>query len=89
MTPLNDYVLLQKIEKPKKPGALILTIDTDLNEPEYLILGVGADCDKDTNLVVKVNDIVYMRPFGGRNIKIDDKDYIIAKYEELIGVKNG
>ena len=88
MTPLNDYVLLQKIDRPApehKPGIILTLNPTDTNEPVYQVLGVGEQIDS----ALQEGEYVYIRPFGGRNLKIDDVDYIIAKYEEIIGIKNG
>ena len=89
--PLGDRVLVQAIEQDEvKKGGIIIP-DTAKEKPQegkVIALGTGRR-DDDGKLVpftVKKGDRVLISKYGGTEIKIDGKDYLVIREEEILGV---
>ena len=89
--PLGDRVLVQAIEQDEvKKGGIIIP-DTAKEKPQegkVIALGTGKR-DDDGKLVpftVKKGDRVLISKYGGTEIKIDGKDYLVIREEEILGV---
>jgi chaperonin GroES len=89
--PLNDRVLLKRIEsKEQKRGGIIIP-DTAKEKPmEGKVIAVGSGrVEKDgkrTPLEVKVGDKVLFGKYAGTEIKIDDVEHIIVREDEVLGI---
>ena len=73
MKAINDYVIVEKIEKgPKKVGGLILTDEVDETNryKKGIIISVG-----ELVQVVKDADKIYYDAFAGHDISYEDKMY--------------
>ncbi|MBI2637803.1 MAG: co-chaperone GroES [Candidatus Sungbacteria bacterium] len=91
--PLGDRVLIEPLEKDKeKTASGIFLPDTVTKErPEkgrVVAVGVGRMLESGTVVAmhVKVGDIVLFTKYGPNEIKIDDKEYLIAKEEDIMGI---
>ena len=89
--PLGDRVLVQPVEENEvKKGGIIIP-DTAKEKPQegkIVALGTGKR-DDDGKLVpftVKKGDRVLISKYGGTEIKIDGKDYLIMREEDILGV---
>lgn len=89
--PLEDRVLVQRVEeKEVKKGGIIIP-DTAKEKPQQakvIELGTGK-IDKDGKKIpfnVKKNDVVLIEKYGGNEIKIDGEEYIITKEEDILAV---
>jgi chaperonin GroES len=89
--PLGDRVLVQPIEQDEvKKGGIIIP-DTAKEKPQegkIVALGTGKR-DEDGKLIpfeVKKGDRVLISKYGGTEIKIDDKNYLIMREEDILGV---
>jgi len=89
--PLGDRVLVQPIEETEvKKGGIIIP-DTAKEKPQegkVVALGTGKR-DDDGKLIpftVKKGDRVLISKYGGTEIKIDGKDYLIMREEDILGV---
>lgn len=89
--PLGDRVLVQPIEQEEvKKGGIIIP-DTAKERPqEGKVVAVGAG-KRDENgklipLDVKKGDRVLFSKYGGTEIKIDGKDYLIMREDDILGV---
>jgi chaperonin GroES len=89
--PLGDRVLVQPVEQEEvKKGGIIIP-DTAKEKPqEGKIVAVGAgkrdDNGKLIPLDVKKGDRVLFSKYGGTEIKIDGKDYLIMREDDILGV---
>lgn len=89
--PLGDRVLVQPIEQEEvKKGGIIIP-DTAKERPqEGKVIAVGAGKrDENGNLIpldVKKGDRVLFSKYGGTEIKIDGKDYLIMREDDILGV---
>ena len=80
--PLQDRVIVQRIEEEEKTKGGLIIPDTAKEKPqEGKIVAVGKgkanDDGKITPLDVKVNDRVLFGKYAGTEIKIDDEDLLI------------
>ena len=89
--PLGDRVLVQPIEQDEvKKGGIIIP-DTAKEKPQegkIVALGTGKR-DEDGKLIpfeVKKGDRVLISKYGGTEIKVDGKDYLIMREEDILGV---
>ena len=91
MKPLGDRVLVKRVEeKQQKRGAIIIP-DTAKEKPmEGKVIAVGAGrVGKDGNRMpveVKVGDRVLFGKYAGQEIKIEDKEHVILKEDEVLGI---
>ena len=89
--PLNDRVLIKRIEtKEQKRGGIIIP-DTAKEKPmEGKVIAVGSGrLEKDgkrTPLEVKKGDTVLFGKYAGTEIKIDDVEHVILREDEVLGI---
>ena len=89
--PLGDRVLLQPIEADEvKKGGIIIP-DTAKEKPqEGKIVAVGTG-KRDENgkivpMEVKKGDRVLYGKYSGTEIKVDDKNYLIMREDDILGI---
>ena len=89
--PLGDRVLVQPVEEQEvKKGGIIIP-DTAKEKPqEGKVISVGTGKrDEHGKLIpfeVKKGDRVLISKYGGTEIKIDGKDYLIMREDDILGV---
>jgi chaperonin GroES len=89
--PLQDRVLIRRIEEEEKTKGGIIIPDTAKEKPmegEVIAAGPGSRGD-DGNLRaldVKVGDRVLFGKWSGTEIKIDGEDFVVAKESDIMGV---
>ena len=90
ITPLSDHVLIEPIREDKKKGGIILpeTIEKERQEKGRVIaVGLGKIRDgKRTPPEVKKGDVVLFTKYGPNEVKIDGKEYLIAKEEDILAI---
>lgn len=90
ITPLSDHVLVEPLKEEKKKGGIILpeTVEKDRQEKGKVIAaGPGKVKDgKRIPLEVKRGDVVLFTKYGPNEIKIDGKEYLIAKEEDILAI---
>ena len=90
--PLSDHILIEPIKKEEKTKAGILLPQTvDKERPEQgKVIAVGpGKRDKEGKVVqveVNVGDMVLFTKYGPNEIKFNDKEYLIAKEEDILAV---
>jgi chaperonin GroES len=89
--PLGDRVLVHPLEQEEvKKGGIIIP-DTAKEKPQegkVVAIGTGKR-DEHGKLVpfeVKKGDRVLISKYGGTEIKIDGKDYLIMREDDILGV---
>jgi chaperonin GroES len=89
--PLNDRVLVKRVEeKEQKRGGIIIP-DTAKEKPmEGKVIAVGSGkLEKDgkrTPLEVKAGDRILFGKYAGQEIKIDDDEHVILREDEILGI---
>ena len=90
--PLNDRVLLKRIERPKeKKKGWIVIPDTAKEKPmEGKVIAVGSGRvekgGKRIALEVKAGDRVLFGKYAGTEFKIDDVEHVILREDEILGI---
>jgi len=89
--PLYDRVLVKRIEESEQRRGGIIIPDTAKEKPmEGKVIAVGAGrLNKDGSrapLEVKAGDRVLFGKYAGQEIKIDDKEHVIIKEDEVLGI---
>ena len=92
--PLRDRLLLERIEEQEQRIGAIIVPDSAKEKPQtakVIAVGNGRVNDKGEvfPLDVKPGDHVLIGKYAGTEIKIDGKDYLIAREEEVLGVAEG
>jgi len=90
--PLSNHILIEPVKEEEKTKAGILLPDTAEKErPEQgkvIAVGPGRK-DKKGNFIpleVKVGNMVLFTKYGPTEIKVDNKEYLIAKDEDILAV---
>lgn len=91
--PLFDNVLIERIEQNGTTKGGIIIPDTAKEKPvEGKVVAVGSgkitEAGQVVKLTVKENDVVVFNKWGGTEISIDAKTYLILKESDLLGIKH-
>jgi chaperonin GroES len=92
--PLRDRVVLERVgEAEEKVGGIIIP-DTAKEKPQQgkvIAVGSGRVNDKGDVLPldVKAGDTVLFGKYSGSEIKVDGKEYLIVREDEILGVVEG
>ena len=89
--PLYDRVLVKRVEeKEQKKGSIIIPDSAKEKPMEGKVIAVGnGRIEKDgkrTPLEVKVGDRILFGKYAGQEIKFEDKEHVILKEDEVLGV---
>ena len=89
--PLQDRVLIRRIEQEEKTVGGIIIPDTAKEKPvegEVIAAGPGTrgDDGKWRPLDVKIGDRVLFGKWSGTEIKIDGEDLVVMKETDIMGV---
>lgn len=84
--PIEDRVLLEQMElsEEKKVGSIIIP-DTAKEKPQIgKVIAVGDD--EDLQKSVKEGDRVIYAKYGGTEIELEGKKYLIVQKSDLLGI---
>ncbi len=90
--PLSDSILIEPIneEENTKPGILLPETAEKEKPEEGKVIAVGPGrktaSGKIIPLDVKAGDKVLFTKYGPNEIKVDDKEYLIAKEEDILAI---
>lgn len=85
--PLNDRVLIEPISIEDKTASGIILPDTadKAKSEQGKVIAVGPG-KSDEPMTVKKGDIVLFAKYGPSEIKIEDKEYLIAREEDILAI---
>ena len=91
--PLSDHILLEPFREEKKKGGIILPDTIDKERPQKgKVIAVGSGkLDNEGRripLEIKKGQVVLFKKYGPDEIKLDDKEYLIAREEDILAVLN-
>jgi chaperonin GroES len=88
--PLYDRILLKRIEtKEQKKGEIIIPDSAKEKPMEGKVIAVGSgriEKGERIPLEVKVGDTVLFGKYAGTEIKIDDREHVILREDEVLGI---
>ena len=92
--PISDHVLIEPIKgEETSKGGILLPQTAEKERPEQgKIIAVGPGKKDETGkiipLEVKPGDKVLFTKYGPNEIKVEDKEYLIAKEEDILAIIN-
>jgi chaperonin GroES len=91
LRPLHDRVLIRRIEEQETAKGGIIIPDSakeKSQEGEVIAVGTGKRLESGTILPVelKEGDRILFGKYSGTEVRIDEKDYLILREDEIIGV---
>lgn len=89
--PLNDRILVLRVEEEQKSRGGIIIPDTAKEKPmEGKVIAVGSgklgDDGKRVPLEVKAGDRVLFSKYSGTEIKVDDVEHLFMKEDDILGI---
>lgn len=93
LKPLSDRVIIEPLSNEQKSkGGIILPETASKERPEkgkVIAVGPGKfdeDGEKRIPLGVKKGDVVIFTKYGPSEIKVDGKEYLIAREEDILAI---
>jgi chaperonin GroES len=89
--PMNDRVLVLRVEQEQKTAGGIIIPDTAKEKPqEGKVIAVGsgkmADDGKRTPLEVKAGDRILFSKYAGTEIKVDGVEHVFMREDDILGI---
>ncbi len=89
--PLQDRVIVQRLEEEEKTSGGIIIPDSAKEKPQQgkiVATGPGKVLEGGTKveLTVKKGDLVLFGKYAGSEVKIDGEDYLIMREDDILGV---
>jgi len=89
--PLQDRIIVKRIEEEEKTKGGIIIPDTAKEKPsEGKVVAVGTgkvtDDGKKIPMEVKVGDRVLFGKYSGTEVKIEGEEHLILREDEVIGI---
>lgn len=80
--PLADRIVLEQLEQEEKTKSGFILPEGAQEKPKMAkVLAVGEKVEE-----VKKGDIVLYKSYGPDDVKIDNKEYMIAKEEDILAI---
>lgn len=91
LRPLQDRIMVERVEETQKTKGGIIIPDTAKEKPaEGKVVAVGnGRVGEDGKLIpmdLKVGDRVLFSKYGGTEVKIDGVEYLIMRQDDVFGV---
>jgi chaperonin GroES len=91
LRPLQDRILVQRVEEEAKTKGGIIIPDTAKEKPaEGKVIAVGngkvGDDGKRIALEVKKGDRILFGKYSGTEVKIEGEEYLIMREDDVLGV---
>ena len=91
LRPLQDRILVQRVEEEEKTKGGIIIPDTAKEKPaEGKVISVGKgkvdENGKHIALEVKKGDRILFGKYSGSEVKIDGEEYLIMREEDVLGI---
>ncbi len=84
--PLADRVLIEPMAAETKTASGIFIPDTAKEKPQKgTVIAVGGGTKKH-DMSVKAGDVVLYGKYAGTELKLDNKDYLIMKEDDILAI---
>lgn len=89
--PLEDNILIEPLEKEQRSASGIVIPDTSKEKPQegrVVAVGPGKTTEEGKLLPVnvRVGDRVIYKKWGGNEIKVEGKEYLMVKGDDILAV---
>ena len=91
LKPLNDRVLVKRVQSDEKTKGGLIIPDTAKEKPaEGEVVAVGEGARKDSGeliaMSVKAGDRILFGKWSGTEVKLDGEDLLIMKESDILGI---
>ncbi|MBM3197048.1 MAG: co-chaperone GroES [Chlamydiae bacterium] len=83
--PLSDRLLIEIIEEEDVKKGIIIPDSAKSKPQKGKVLKAGPG-KKDEAMQVKEGDTVLFNKYGGTEVKIDEKNYLILRQDDILGI---
>lgn len=92
--PLNDRILVKRLESEERTAGGIIIPDTAKEKPaqgQIIAVGPGKLNDQGQRVApnVSAGDKVLFSKYGGTDVKLDGEDFLILREDDILGVIEG
>ncbi|MEW6218366.1 MAG: co-chaperone GroES [Thermodesulfobacteriota bacterium] len=89
--PLNDRILVKRVEEEQKTKGGIIIPDTAKEKPvegKVVAVGKGKLNDKGERMTldVKEGDIILFGKYGGTEVKLEGEEYLILREDDVLAI---
>lgn len=89
--PLHDRIIVERLEEESKTAGGLIIPDTAKEKPQkgkIIAAGKGkvTEDGKVLTLDVKVGDIILFGKYSGTEIKVEGKEYLMMREDDVLGV---
>ena len=86
LKPLSDRVVIEAAAAEEKSSGGIILPDTAQEKPQQgTVVAVGTG-KKDEPLTVKVGDTVLYGKYGGTELKLEGKDFLMMRESDILAI---
>jgi chaperonin GroES len=94
LRPLHDRLLVERVEEQEQQKGGIIIPDSAKEKPQEGIIAAAGNGKRLENgdvvpLDVKAGDRILFGKYAGNEVKIEDKEYLILREEEVLAVVEG
>ena len=91
LKPLSDHIILEPVREEKKKGGIILPETMEKERPQkgkVIAVGPGkiGEDGKRHPMELKKGDVVLFTKYGPNEIKVDDKEYLVAREDDILAI---
>ena len=91
LKPLNDRILVKRLEGEEKTAGGLFIPDTAKEKPskgEVIAVGPGKTTDDGKKIVmtVKAGDLVLFNKYAGTEIKLDGVDHLVLREDDVLAI---
>ncbi|MDQ5920964.1 MAG: chaperonin GroES [Pseudomonadota bacterium] len=94
LKPLHDRVIVERVEAEEKTASGILLPGSAAEKPDTgVVIAVGdgkiLENGTKTSMNVKVGDKVMFGKYSGQTVKMDSKEYLVMREDDILGIVVG
>ncbi|MDD7305086.1 MAG: co-chaperone GroES [Peptoniphilaceae bacterium] len=89
LQPIGKRIVIKKVEAEKTTASGIVLPESAQEKPQYAeVVAISEDVknDQEVKSVLEVGDKVIYSQYSGTEVKLDDQEYIVIKYEDILAV---
>jgi len=88
--PLHDRILVERIEEETRKGGIIIPDSAKEKPQKGKVVAAGSgkidENGKRIAMDVKKGDVILFGKYSGNEIKVDDKDYLIMREDDVLAI---
>jgi len=81
LLPLGDRILLEKVKRDQKDTGILIPESVDKKYYEAKIVSKGSGASSSP---LVVGDTVLVNKMSGIEVKVDGKDFVLVRHEEIL-----